>query len=207
MGHNGSGKTTTADLILGLLAPTRGEIRVDGISIDEGNRKHWRSQVAYVPQQIYLVDGSVADNIALGVAPAEVDAQRMEQAATEAGMRSFIDALPAGYRQEIGEHGRRLSGGERQRIGIARALYRQAPLLILDEATNALDGMTEREFLHTLATIRGRRTVILIAHRASTLRGCDLLVEFDGGEIVSVGNFDQVADESIRMCQMVTRES
>jgi ABC-type multidrug transport system fused ATPase/permease subunit len=206
IGHNGSGKTTTADLILGILKPNRGQLSIDGIAVNESNLADWRSRVAYVPQQVFLVDGSVADNIALGVAPAHVDGPRMQRAAAQAGLSGFIDELPQRYHHQIGEHGRRLSGGERQRIGVARALYRQASLLILDEATNALDGLTEADFLLTLGSIRGHRTVILIAHRASTLRCCDVLVEFDGGEIINVGNFEQVAGKSKRMGQMLARE-
>ena len=185
VGANGSGKTTLADVIAGLLAPQSGSIEVDGIVLNESNRADWMSQVAYVPQDIFLLDATVAENIALGVAPQEIDRSRLLRAARQARLDECIDGLPKKYDEVLGERGVRLSGGQRQRVGIARALYRDAVVLIMDEATNALDDMTQREVITTLHQLRGDRTIILITHALSTLRHCDLIVAMQSGTIVS----------------------
>jgi ATP-binding cassette, subfamily B, bacterial PglK len=192
IGRNGAGKTTTVDLLLGLLVPQSGEIRVDGILIDAANRRAWRSRVAYVPQHLFMIDGTIAENIALGVPAAGIDRGRMREAACLAGVTEFIDSSSHRYQEVVGEHGIRLSGGQRQRIGIARALYRDASLLVLDEATNALDGFNESALMSTLDSLRGKRTVILIAHRLTTLRACDLLFDFEAGTLVASGSVQQL---------------
>jgi HlyD family secretion protein len=205
IGSNGSGKTTTVDMILGLLAPQSGQVEVDGIVLDDTNRAHWRANVAYVPQHLFLIDATVAENIALGVAASEIDRARLRQAARMASVDEFVESWPHGYEELVGERGVRLSGGQRQRIGIARALYRDASLLVLDEATNALDGLIEQELVGTLESLRGRRTIILIAHRLSTVRTCDLLFEFEDGEVVASGSYQQLLRQSQRLRHMVDR--
>jgi len=184
VGPSGSGKTTIAELILGLLVPTSGSITVDGTDLDENNRIDWQSTIAYVPQRIVLFDTSLAENIALAVGAERIDQHRLRSAVRLAQLESLVTSLPGGYQELLGEHGLRLSGGQRQRIGIARALYRNASTLILDEATNALDRLTEDEIMSTLEGLRGERTIILIAHRLSAALRCDRIITIDNGSVV-----------------------
>jgi ATP-binding cassette, subfamily B, bacterial PglK len=183
-GPNGSGKTTLGDLILGLLVPDAGEVKIDGVSLDERNRELWLSAVAHVPQNIVLLDATVAENIAFGAAAADIDITRVRDAVRDACLESAIASLPNGLETLIGQSGTRLSGGQRQRLGIARALYRRASLLVLDEATSALDTSTEMEVISLLRSLRGRCTIVLIAHRQRSLQGCDEVFELDGGRLV-----------------------
>jgi ATP-binding cassette, subfamily B, bacterial PglK len=183
VGANGSGKTTLVDLIAGLLVPDAGRLEVDGVAIDATNRAAWQSRIAYVPQNIFLLDTTIAQNIALGVAPEDIDRARLREAAHLAQLDPILRGLPDGFEHRVGERGTRLSGGQRQRIGIARALYARASVLILDEATNALDGLTEREMHATIAGLRGGYTIILITHRLSSVRICDRLYEIDHGQL------------------------
>ena len=199
VGANGSGKTTLADLIAGLLVPQSGHIEVDGIILDESNRLDWQSTVAYVPQDIVLMDSTVAENIALGVSAKDMDQSRMRRAARLARLDECIAGLPGEYREILGERGIRLSGGQRQRMGIARALYRNASVLIMDEATNALDDPTENDLMTALEELRGQRTLILIAHRLSTLQHCDLVVEMRNGMIVGSSTYDELLRGSERL--------
>ena len=196
VGANGSGKTTLVDLIAGLLVPCAGRVLVDGIILDEGNRAAWHAQVAYVPQNIFLRDASIAENIALGVEPHKVDSRRLLEAARLAQLNQLIEALPRGLQHRVGERGIQLSGGQRQRIGIARALYRDASVLLLDEATNALDGLTERELMATLEGLKGRYTSVLVAHRMSTVRACDLIFQLENGQITASGTYDELFRDS-----------
>jgi HlyD family secretion protein len=190
VGANGSGKTTLVDLIAGLLVPAHGRIEVDGIALNDGNRTAWQGRIAYVPQNIFLLDTSIAENVALGVAGPEIDRERLLAAAQLAQLDEFVATLPGGYDHVVGERGVTLSGGQRQRLGIARALYADASVLILDEATNALDGLTEQEMMATIVRLRGRYTIIVIAHRLSTVRACDAIVEFDHGKIRASGTYE-----------------
>ena len=183
IGANGSGKTTLMDLIAGLLAPTAGEIRIDGALLDDASRPAWRSRIAYVPQSTFILDASIAENIAFGVGRSAIDMRRLAEAARLAQLRELVEALPGGYDHRAGERGIVLSAGQRQRIGIARALYRDRPVLLLDEATSALDEAAETELIATLAGLRGRCTVILIAHGARMVRSCDAVFELDRGRI------------------------
>jgi HlyD family secretion protein len=192
VGANGSGKTTLVDVLAGLLVPTAGGVIIDGMPLDESNRASWQSRIAYVPQDIFLLDTSIARNIALSAAPGCIDRERLIAAARLAQLDAFVGSLDGGYEHRIGERGMNMSGGQRQRIGIARALYRDASVLILDEATNALDGLTEQELMATILQLRGRYTVILIAHRLNTVRACDLIAELDQGRIVATGSYDEL---------------
>jgi ATP-binding cassette, subfamily B, bacterial PglK len=196
VGANGSGKTTLVDLIAGLLVPAAGYVEVDGTALDDHNRAAWQGHVAYVPQNIFLLDASIAQNIALGITASEIDRGRLLEAARLAQLDELITALPHGFEHRVGERGMKLSGGQRQRIGIARALYREASVLLLDEATNALDGLTERELMATLGRLGGRYTTILIAHRMSTVRKCDLIFQLEHGKIVSSGTYDALLKDS-----------
>jgi len=203
VGANGSGKTTLMDLIAGLLTPTLGELLIDGVALDDDNRAAWQTRIAYVPQNIFLLDSSIAQNIAFGIAPNAVDARRMMQAARAAQLEEFILSLPDKYDHKVGERGIKLSGGQRQRIGIARALYKDAPVLLLDEAMSALDGMTEVELMSVLETLRGRSTIILIAHRLSLVRGCDVVFQLEAGRVIGCGSYEDLTRESERFRRMI----
>lgn len=180
-GKTGSGKSTLMDLVLGLLEPTEGEIRIDGIKLTAQNRAAWQKNIAHVPQVIFLADASVAENIAFGVKKEEIDLARVKRAAEQAELADVVDALPDGYDTRVGERGIQLSGGQRQRIGIARALYKQANVLVFDEATSALDTETESAVMEAIERLDRDLTILIIAHRLSTLEGCDLVMRLEDG--------------------------
>lgn len=177
IGKTGSGKSTLTDLVMGLLQPTEGRILVDGVELTDANRSAWQAQIAHVPQAIYLSDATAAENIAFGVPRAEIDMKRVRQAARQAELADVIDALPQGYESLVGERGVRLSGGQRQRIGIARALYKNATVLVFDEATSALDGETEKAVMESIENLNRKFTILVVAHRRGTLEQCDFIVE------------------------------
>jgi ATP-binding cassette subfamily B protein len=183
-------------MVTGLLTPDSGHVEIDGIVLDESNLQQWRSRIAYVPQSIYLLDASIAQNVAFGVPQRDIDRERLLAVAKLAQLDDFVASLPEGYEHQIGERGVKLSGGQRQRIGLARALYTDASVLIMDEATNALDSLTEQELIATLLRLRGRYTIILIAHRLSTLRGCDVIIELDRGMITASGTYVELLGTS-----------
>lgn len=203
VGANGCGKTTLIDIVAGLLAPGGGYVEVDGITLDNANAADWQSRIAYVPQSIFLLDSTIAQNIAFGVPKAAIDRERLLAAARLAQLDEFVDSLPDKYEHRLGERGTRLSGGQRQRIGIARALYTNASVLILDEATNALDGLTEQDLIATLFGLRGRYTIILIAHRLSTVRACDLIFELDQGKVTASGTYAELLSNSASFRRLV----
>jgi ABC-type multidrug transport system fused ATPase/permease subunit len=179
-GASGVGKTTLFNLLLGLYRPTEGEILIDGKPLEEENLKAWRSRVGYVSQSVFLMDGTFAENVALGLNREEIDTERVWEALRAARLDQFVASLKAGIDTPIGECGARLSGGQRQRIGIARALYKGADLLLFDEATSALDNQTEEEVnrsIRALAEERKEMTIVVIAHRETTLEGCDRIIE------------------------------
>jgi ABC-type multidrug transport system fused ATPase/permease subunit len=202
VGANGSGKTTLVDVLGGLLIPETGRVEIDGRTLNESNRPSWQSRVAYVPQNIYLLDATIAQNVALGVDSREVHQERLRDALRLAQLDELIETLPLGSDHRIGEHGIRLSGGQRQRIGIARALYKEASVLLLDEATNALDGLTEQELIATLGRLRGRYTIVLVAHRMSTVRACDVVFEIAGGQIIDSGTPEMLLKSSAEFRRM-----
>ena len=183
IGPNGAGKTTVLRAVAGLV-PFAGEIRVDGHLLDAETRPRWQASLAHVPQAIFLIDDSIAANIAFGVARDGIDMERIRSCARAAHIAEFIEGLPEGYESKVGERGVRLSGGQRQRIGIARALYKQAKVLILDEATSALDDETEAAVMRSIMALGPELTIVMIAHRRSTLEGCDRIVRLEGGRIV-----------------------
>lgn len=193
MGATGSGKTSMIDIILGLLEPQEGTFEVDGNLINKKNLRSWQRSIGYVPQHIYLADDTVAANIAFGLDPENINQKKVEEAAKLANLHSFVnEQLPNKYQTKVGERGIRLSGGERQRIGIARALYGNPQLLILDEATSALDNKTESAIMDAVNSLRKDITIIIIAHRLSTLKICDKILEINKGEIVSQGKFEEM---------------
>jgi len=193
VGATGSGKTTTVDILLGLLEPEEGQLLVDGVPITEENRRAWQANLGYVPQQIYLADDTIAANIAFGVRPEEIDMAAVERAARLANVHDFIvSELPDGYETVVGERGVRLSGGQRQRLGIARALYHDPKVLVFDEATSALDNVTEESIFRAVSELGKSKTIVMIAHRMSTVRGCDVIYVLDRGAVQAQGTYDDL---------------
>ena len=193
VGSTGAGKTTLADIVLGLLRPQEGALCIDGQPLSDDQIRAWQKTVGYVPQDIFLTDASVAENIALGVPPTEIDVARVERAARIARLDRFItEELPEGYATHVGERGIRLSGGQRQRIGIARAMYHDADLIVFDEATSALDNLTEREVMSAINALPGDKTILMIAHRLSTVKVCDRLLVLDKGRLVGLGPWEDL---------------
>jgi ABC-type multidrug transport system fused ATPase/permease subunit len=205
VGATGSGKTTTVDLILGLLRPSSGALIADGKPIDRSNIRSWQRSLGYVPQHIFLSDETVAANIAFGIRPADIDHDAVERAARVANLHDFvINELQDGYETRVGERGVRLSGGQRQRIGIARAMYHDPDVLILDEATSALDNVTERAVMDAVHNLGSRKTIILIAHRLSTVRSCDRIFLLEHGQLIADGTYDELVSENEKFRQMAT---
>ncbi len=197
VGTTGSGKTTIVDIILGLLAPQEGGLEIDGQLINESNLKKWQKTIGYVPQQIFLADDTVAANIAFGVAPNEIDQSSLERAAKIANLHEFVQKnLPQGYNTNVGERGVKLSGGQRQRIGISRALYHNPRVLIMDEATSALDNITEQAVMDAVNNLGHDITIILIAHRLSTVQLCNQIYLLDEGQIKEKGTYDELIIKS-----------
>ncbi len=196
VGSTGSGKSTTLDLLMGLLMPTEGELLVDGQPVSGIRVRGWQLSIAHVPQNIYLADSSIAENIAFGVTLDKIDLDRVKKAALQAQIAEFIESSPEGYRAHVGERGIRLSGGQRQRIGIARALYKQASVLVFDEATSALDNATEQSVMDAIEGLNRDLTVLLIAHRLTTVRRCDFIVELENGRVVAHGTYEQLLERS-----------
>ena len=197
VGTTGSGKTTTADLILGLLEPRGGALFVDGVQITADNVRAWRGNLGYVPQHIFLSDDTIAGNVAFGVPKELVDLAAVENAARIANLHEFVvHDLPQGYQTLVGERGVRLSGGQRQRIGIARALYHDPEVLILDEATSALDNLTEAAVMEAVKNLGSRKTIIMIAHRLTTLESCDRIFFFEGGRVADSGTYGELMERS-----------
>lgn len=192
VGSTGSGKSTTLDLLMGLLEPVDGQILVDGAPITGEHRRAWQRIITHVPQNIFLADATLAENIAFGTPLERIDMERVRYAAKQAQLASYIESLPKGYQTLVGERGVRLSGGQRQRIGIARALYKQAKVMILDEATSALDNATEQALMDAINNLGRDLTIILIAHRLNTVRYCDEIVQIEGGRVVAQGTYDQL---------------
>jgi ABC-type multidrug transport system fused ATPase/permease subunit len=187
---------------MGLLLPTKGELLVDGEPMSGPRIRSWQRAIAHVPQNIFLADRSVAENIALGVPVDAIDRDRVRLAARQAQIADFIEARPEGYDAWVGERGIRLSGGQRQRIGIARALYKNASVLILDEATSALDNATEQSVMDAIEALDRHLTVLLIAHRLSTVRRCDSIVELEQGRVVAQGTYEELLTSSASFSKM-----
>jgi ABC-type multidrug transport system fused ATPase/permease subunit len=193
IGKTGSGKSTLVDLIMGLLEPTAGHIEINGQHLTSQNRRAWQHRIAHVPQAIYLSDTNIAQNIAFGVPAKQIDHTRVLECANKAQLTDFVQSLPQSYQTPVGERGVRLSGGQRQRIGLARALYKRADVLVLDEATSALDNNTEKSVMAAINALGNHITVLMIAHRITTLSDCDSIIEIRGPEdiiITQQGNKD-----------------
>jgi len=203
VGSTGSGKSTTLDLLMALLTPSEGVLLVDGEPVKGARVRAWQQAVAHVPQHIYLSDASFAENIAFGVPAHAIDMARVRRAARQAQIAEFVESRPEGYGAVVGERGIRLSGGQRQRIGIARALYKQASVLVLDEATSALDNLTEQSVLDAIDGLDRGLTILLIAHRLTTVRRCDRIVELERGAVIATGTYDELLGSSRSFRRMV----
>jgi ABC-type multidrug transport system fused ATPase/permease subunit len=204
VGVSGSGKTTIVDIILGLLVPTHGLLRVDGNVITHLNRRSWQKNIGYVPQQIYLSDASISSNIAFGVNVKDINQKAVEQAAKISNIHDFIAELPNYYDTSVGERGIKLSGGQRQRIGIARALYHNPMLLIFDEATSSLDNLTEKAITDAIQNLEGKITIIIIAHRLTTIKKCDNIFFIKKGEIIAQGTYKELFKENSEFRNMAS---
>ncbi|MBF7053194.1 ABC transporter ATP-binding protein [Halomonas sp. KAO] len=196
VGPSGSGKSTAIDLLLGLISPQRGELRVDGQPLTGPRKRAWQNAVGFVSQAIFLADASIRENIAFGLPCEEIDDERVRHAAQMAHLDELLEQLPAGLDTRVGERGTQLSGGQRQRIGIARALYDDAEVLILDEATSALDGITERQVMQAIHGFASSKTIIMIAHRLSTVRRCDVIYLMQKGKVVDQGSYDELVERN-----------
>jgi len=189
IGSTGSGKSSLMDVIMGLLKPTSGNIYVDGVALGREKIRSWQKHIAHVPQHIFLADVSIAENIAFGIAKDEINMERVKFVAIQAQIDAVIESLPDKFGTLVGEHGIRLSGGQRQRIGIARALYKKADFIVFDEATSALDEPTESSIMNSIYNLSSDVTLLIVAHRTSTLQNCDFVVKMDNGKITSVNSF------------------
>jgi ABC-type multidrug transport system fused ATPase/permease subunit len=196
IGSTGGGKSTLLDIIMGLLTPTQGCLLIDGEQVTEQNRRAWQAHIAHVPQSIFLTDATIAENIAFGVPLDQIDYDRVRYAAQRAQIDDAIQTWPEKYATAVGERGVRLSGGQRQRIGIARALYKNVDVLILDEATSALDGETESAVMQALTKVEKGVTILMVAHRLTTLRSCTQIVELAGGTVRRVGSYTEIVDST-----------
>ena len=197
VGPTGAGKTTLVDIILGLLTPQKGDFSVDGVKINENNILSWQKNLGYVPQHIYLSDDTIMNNIAFGIPGEKIDRETIEHVARISNLHDFIiSELPNGYQTIVGERGIRLSGGERQRVGIARALYHDPEVLVLDEATSSLDGITESAVLEAVNNVAKLKTVIIIAHRLTTVKNCDIIYLVDKGKIIAQGTYDELMNSN-----------
>jgi ABC-type multidrug transport system fused ATPase/permease subunit len=192
IGDSGSGKTTFVDLLMGLLHPTEGALSIDRIKLTKSNMSDWQLHIAHVPQGVYLSDSSIAENIAFGVVKEKIDMDRVIECAKQAHIYEFIETWPEKYETFVGERGVRLSGGQLQRIGIARALYKQADVIVFDEATSALDSKTEKFVIEAIESLGRDLTIIMIAHRLSTLRNCDQIIKLGAGSILQQGSYDEL---------------
>jgi ABC-type multidrug transport system fused ATPase/permease subunit len=206
VGSTGAGKTTLVDVLLGLLRPTEGAIAVDGVPVSDVQLRAWQQSLGYVSQEIFLTDTSIAENIALGIPKAQIDQAQVERCARMAQVHEFIvHDLPAQYETLVGERGVRLSGGQRQRIGIARALYHNPQVLVFDEATSALDTVTEQAVMDAIDALAHQKTIILIAHRLSTVKNCDQIVLLEQGAMKAKGTFNELTESNAQFKMMANR--
>ena len=183
-GPSGSGKTTFVDLLLGLLNPTEGNITIDNNELNHENILSWRRNISYVPQSAYLTDDSIRANIAFGIPESEIDNVKIQKAIKESMLDEYVNSLPNKEYTIVGERGVQMSGGQRQRLSIARALYTNPSIIIFDEATSALDETTEKEIMESIDNLIGQKTLIIIAHRLSTLKKCNIILEVKDGDVI-----------------------
>lgn len=202
VGESGSGKSTTIDLLLGLIKPDKGQLLIDQMIIDSDNISAWQQHIGFVPQSIFLSEGSIAENIAFGLSAEDISLEKVKKAVKLAHLDALVDSLPLGLDTKVGERGVQLSGGQRQRIGIARALYNDADILVFDEATSALDGITEKVIMDAIQELSGKKTIIMIAHRLKTVQKCDVIYLMEQGEVVEQGTYYELIKDNLKFKQM-----
>lgn len=202
VGSSGSGKSTLIDLLLGLLTPQSGHLYMDDICITSENKRAWQDTLGFVPQSIFLSEGTIAENIAFGLPATDIDIKQIHKALELANLTELVEQLPNGINTKVGERGVQLSGGQRQRIGIARALYHEADVLIFDEATSALDGITEKIIMDAIHDFSGEKTIIMIAHRLKTVQKCDIIYLMDHGKIIDSGTYEQLVNTNPKFKKM-----
>lgn len=202
VGSSGSGKSTLIDLLLGLLTPQQGNLNIDGVKITSKNKRAWQNLLGFVPQSIFLSEGSIAENIAFGLPVHDIDMSQVMKAVNLAHLVELVEGLPEGVNTKVGERGVQLSGGQRQRIGIARALYHEAKVLVFDEATSALDGITEKIVMDAIHEFSGKKTIIMIAHRLKTVEKCDLIYFMEQGKIIDQGTYQQLVENNAKFKEM-----
>lgn len=202
VGVTGSGKSTLLDILMGLISPTKGELIVDGTVIKDNNVRAWQKNISHVPQSIFLSDGTISENIALGIPFADIDFERVKKVAQISQISEFIETREDGYHTKVGERGVRLSGGQRQRIGIARSLYKNSSVLVFDEATNALDNTTEELVMNGINLLRENHTIFFIAHRLTTIKDCDIIIVLDKGNCVAMGDYKELLEKSLTFRKM-----
>jgi HlyD family secretion protein len=202
VGASGSGKSTAIDLLLGLLTPQQGELCIDGIGINAENKRAWQNSIGFVPQSIFLSEGTIAENVAFGLSTKDINLDQVKKAIQLAHLTEFVEQLPNGLDTKVGERGVQLSGGQRQRIAIARALYNEAAVLVFDEATSALDGITEKIIMEAIHDFNGQKTIIMIAHRLKTVQKCDTIYLMEKGEITAQGTYDELVENNAQFKEM-----
>ena len=202
VGSSGSGKSTLIDIFLGLLDPKSGHLEVDGVPITQQNKRPWQDMLGFVPQSIFLSEGTIAENVAFGLPTKNIDIEQVREALELANLDELVSQLPEGINTKVGERGVQLSGGQRQRIGIARALYHKADILVFDEATSALDGITEKIIMDAIHDFSGKKTIIMIAHRLKTVQKCDTIFLMEKGKIVDSGTYNYLVENNPQFREM-----
>ena len=195
IGSTGSGKSTILDILMGLLSPNDGQVLIDNISLSKENINAWQNKICHVPQSIFLTDNTISENIAFGIKKDFIDHGRVREVSRQAQISEFINNSIDGYNTIVGERGVKLSGGQRQRIAIARALYKDAEVLVFDEATSALDVVTEKLVMDSIGSLNKKLTIIIIAHRITTLQNCDKIIEIENGEVSYEGTYDDIPNQ------------
>ncbi len=204
VGPSGSGKSTIVDIILGLIEPQKGNLKVDNVLIDNNNSRLWQNSIGFVPQSIFLSEGTISENIAFGIEKNEIDIDKVNNALKLSNLYEFVQNLDLGVDTKVGERGVQLSGGQRQRIGIARALYNDSDILIFDEATSSLDGLTEKTIMESIQNFSGEKTIIIVAHRLKTIQNCDQIFFIDNGEVIDKGSYAELIKKNEKFRNMAT---
>lgn len=202
VGASGSGKSTTIDLLLGLLTPQEGNLYIDDTCINANNKRAWQNKIGFVPQSIFLSEGTIAENVAFGLPQQSINLDQVNRALQLANLTELVEELPEGINTKVGERGVQLSGGQRQRVGIARALYHEANVLVFDEATSALDGISEKIIMEAIHDFSGQKTIILIAHRLKTVQKCDIIYIMDKGKIIDQGTYQDLIKNNLKFKEM-----
>lgn len=202
VGPSGSGKSTAIDVLLGLIEPQEGQVCIDNLQINQNNKRAWQNTIGFVPQSIFLSEGTIAENVAFGVPEESINFEQVNLAIKMAHLEELISEFPEGVNTKVGERGVQLSGGQRQRIGIARALYHEASVLVFDEATSALDGITEKIIMDAIHDFNGQKTIIMIAHRLKTVQKCDIIFFIDKGQVVDQGTYQELLNSNTQFKEM-----